>query len=244
MSAAIELIDVRVGMEGEDRQAELNLTVGEGECLALLGPTRSGKSLVLELCAGLITPDEGIVRVLGYDLAEATDDERIELKVRVGTVLQQPGLLSNMTIFNNVALPLRYHQGDMEEEAIQAQVAAQLGPLGIGSFGDRFPSQLNQGEIRCAAIARALVLGQELLLLDDPAGGLDADMARRLAEYLADYRRAKQLTVLATMRTFSPLLESVDRVAFLREGRIEVIGPPAELMSLAEPDMRGYLRPR
>ena len=244
MSTAIELIDVRVGSEESEGQVEVSLAVDEGEWLVLLGPTRSGKSVILELCAGLIVPEEGRVRLLGRDLRAATEDDWLDLRARVGTVLQQPGLLSNMTVFNNVALPLRYHNVDMDEETVLARVAAQLDALGLAALADRFPSQLTQGEVRCAAIGRALILGQELLLLDDPAAGLDADMTRNLVAYLTNLRRERPLTILATMRTFSPFLDAADRVAFLSEGRVEASGPPAQLGAAGEPSWQGYLQPR
>lgn len=242
MSALVELTEVRVEPEDEPHPFVFTLAVREGEWLALVGPSRSGKSLVIEICAGLIAPDAGTVLVLGRDLASATDEEWVDLRVRIGTVLQQPGLLSNMTLFNNVALPLRYHR-DLQEATVETRVMAQLEALGLASLRDRFPAQLKQGEIRCAAIARALILEPELLLLDDPAAGLDAEMVRRLARYLIGCRQSRSLTIISTMRTFSPLLEAVDRVAFLREGRIEVMGAPRDLMALTEPDMCGYLRP-
>ena len=244
MSAAIKLIDVRVGSEESERQVEVSLAVDEGEWLVLLGPTRSGKSVILELCAGLIVPDEGTVRLLGRDLRAATEDDWLDLRARVGTVLQQPGLLSNMTVFNNVALPLRYHNADMDEKTVRARVAVQLDALGLAALADRFPSQLTQGEVRCAAIGRALILGQEVLLLDDPAAGLDADMARNLVAYLSDLRRGRPLTILSTMRTFSPFLDAADRVAFLSGGRVEASGPPAQLVAAMEPSWQGYLQPR
>ena len=243
MSPTIELVDVRADPEGQEWQMEVSFAVAEGEYVALLGPTRAGKSLVLELCAGLVPPAAGAVRVRGRDIAGLSEEERTEFRTEVGTVLQQPGLLSNMTVFNNVALPLRYHRGEVGEEAIAAEVMAQLTALGIDSLRDRFPSQLNQGEIRCAAIARALVLGQRILLLDDPTAGLDAEMTRRLAQYLATCRLSKPLTILAALRGYSELLEIMDRVVFLRGGRVAAAGRPNELAATNETDLRGYLFP-
>jgi ABC-type transporter Mla maintaining outer membrane lipid asymmetry ATPase subunit MlaF len=172
-----------------------------------------------------------------------SEDRRMEFRTQVGTVLQQPGLLSNMTVFNNVALPLRYHRGDLDEESIAAEVMKHLTALGIDSLRDRFPSQLTHGEIRCAAIARAMVLGQRILLLDDATGGLDAEMTRRLAQYLATCRLSRPLTILAALRQYSELLEIMDRVVFLRAGRIVAAGRPDEVAVRSEADLRGYLFP-
>lgn len=240
MSAAIELSDVCVQGEEQDLQVQASLTLQTGEFLALVGPNRSGGGLVLKLCAGLVSPARGTVRVLGREMTRLSEKDLVDLRLRLGIVLQPPGLLSNMTIYDNVALPLRYHRG-MSEPEIQSLVMARLEPLGLAPLWNRFPSQLNQGEARCAAIVRALILDQELLLLEDPMEGLDAEMIRRLGQLVADCRRSRPLTILATMRAFSPLMETVDRIAIMRGGRIEAIGPYKDLLTTADSAMKPYL---
>lgn len=241
MNVAVALSDVRMEMDGQPGETGVTLSVDAGEFLALVGPARSGKGLILKLCAGLLAPDEGSIRVLGCNLADLSEEELIELRMRVGIVLQPPGLLSNMTVYNNVALPLRYHRG-LPDEEIRPLVMAGLEALGIASLWNRFPAELNQGETRCVAIARALILDQELVLLDEPTDGMDADMIRRLTQFLADRRRSRPLTILATLHAYSPLLESADRVAFVRGGRIEALGSHADLSAKAGADMKDYLK--
>jgi len=240
MSGVIEISDVVVELNGEGFTAHLVLTVNPGEFVILLGPTRAGKSLILELCAGLVQPQRGRVRVLGEEWADLPDEARMKLRMRIGTVLQLPGLLSNMTLFNNVALPLRYHRSTLSDRDVDRMVMGHLEALGLAQLRDRFPAQLNPGEIRCAAIARAMVLDQELLLLDDPLGGLDAGMVQRLGEHFASRRQRGQVTVLATMRSYSPFLELADRVAVVRRGRIEAIGPRSVIAQHGGAEMSAY----
>lgn len=241
--AAVELSGVSVTMNEEGKRADLALTVERGELAAFVGPNRSGKSLILKLCAGLVVPEAGTVRVLDRNLAELTEDEWDALRLRMGVVLQQPGLLSNMTVYNNVALPLRYHRA-LPEPEVERAVMARLEALGLAYARNRFPAQLNQGEARAAAIARALVMDPDLLLLDGPGEGLDAEMEARLGGLLAGTRRARALTILVTLHDYSPLLDAVDRVAFVRDGRVERMGSYAELLAGADPGMKPYLDPR
>jgi ABC-type transporter Mla maintaining outer membrane lipid asymmetry ATPase subunit MlaF len=240
MRFAVELSGVRVNMENEDWRADFTLAVQPGECVLLIGPGRSGKGLLLKLCAGLVLPEEGTVRVFGRDLATLDEDELSGLRQRIGVVLPQPGLRSNMTLYSNVCLPLVYHHGRNEEE-LAPRVMPILDALGVAGLAQRFPAQLTSGEARCAALARALVMDQELLLLDEVMAGLDAEMVQRVARVLAEYRRTHTATILATLHNPSPLLAQADRVAFVRRGRIEAVGSYAEMAASSDATVRVYL---
>lgn len=237
----LELSGASVEMEGHGRWSDLTLSLNVGESCALIGPNRGGKSLALKLCAGLVTPERGTVRLFGQDLHALNEEELAELRKRVGTVLQAPGLLSNMTVFNNVALPLRYHRG-LSDEELEPLVMVGLEALGVADLRYRFPAELNQGEARCVAIARALALDQELLLLDDPLDGLDALSIRRLGELVQAQRRCRSLTILATTRRAAPLLSIVDRLAFVQDGQVRAQGRYEELLARADDAMKDYLQ--
>jgi ABC-type transporter Mla maintaining outer membrane lipid asymmetry ATPase subunit MlaF len=239
MRNAIELQDIVVEGETGGRLLELSLVIAAGEWVVGVGPNRSGKSVMLEVCAGLISPGRGSVRVLGHDLGQLDEEALRELRLRLGVVLQQPGLLSNMTVFNNVALPLRYHQ-TVPESDIPARVMPVLEELDLGSIATCFPAQLSPGEVRRVALARALILNPELLLLDEPILGLDAEHVRRLAELLDRRRRARPLTIVSMVSGWSPLVDRADRVAVLRDGRLEAFGPRSELLATAA-GRQGYL---
>nr|MBI3611796.1 ATP-binding cassette domain-containing protein [Nitrospirota bacterium] len=237
----VELSGAAVEMDGHGRWSDLTLSLDEGEACALIGPNRGGKSLALKLCAGLVTPERGAARLFGRDVSDLDEEELAELRQRVGTVLQVPGLLSNMTVFNNVALPLRYHRG-LSDEEVEPLVMVHLEALGVADLRSRFPAELNQGEARCAAIARALSLNQELLLLDDPLEGLDALTGKRLGGWLQAQRRSRPLTILATTRRASSLLSMVDRFAFVRNGQVQAQGRYEELLASADESMKDYLQ--
>ncbi|HEX2056186.1 MAG TPA: ATP-binding cassette domain-containing protein [Nitrospiraceae bacterium] len=232
---------VTVDMKGSGEALEIDLSVDVGEFLVVTGPTRSGKSLLLELCGGLVSPRTGRVTVFGSDWASLAPSAQEAMRLRIGMVLQQPGLLSNMTVYNNVALPLRYHRPAVGEAERHALVMARLEALALDHVYDRFPAQLTPGEVRCAAIARAMMLEPEVLLLDDVVAGLDAGMIARLQVYLESCRRNRPLAILATLRLPSPLLEQTDRVLLLRNGHIESVGPRDVVLRDAQPSTKLYV---
>lgn len=239
--AALVLEQVRTPMSGSLHHLEVDLRIASGEFVALVGPSRSGKSLIIELAAGLVSPEAGRVMLLGHEWTEALDNESSPVRLRVGTVLQQPGLLSNMTLFNNVLLPLRYHRGAMSDRNREQAVMARLEQLGLTPMRDRFPAELNQGEVRRAAIARALMLEPEVLLLDDPLAGLDAEMLLVLKACLEERRAHHTLTVVAALRAFSPFIEGADRLVVLRDGRVEADGARETVASAVPPALKRYV---
>ncbi|GAB1723570.1 MAG: ATP-binding cassette domain-containing protein [Nitrospira sp. CR1.1] len=238
---AIMFENVRAPMLGGDLWLELDLRIMAGEFVACVGPGRAGKSLMVELAAGLVAPESGRVLVLGKDWSEVADEDTKSVRLRVGVVLQQPGLLSNMTLFNNVLLPLRYHRGGMSDRHREQAVMGQLERLGLAALRDRFPAELNQGEARRGAIARAMMLAPEVLLLDDPVAGLDADMVLGLKGYVEEWRAHHPLTVLAVLRAWSPFVEAVDRVVVLREGRVQADGTRDGVRELVPAALKRYV---
>lgn len=236
----IELNDVRHdGTDGVDPVA-LSLSLGEGTVAILLGPSRCGAATVLRLCAGLFVPNGGTVRVVGQDPVEVDDGTLLESRGRVGVVLQPPGLLSNMTVFNNVALPLRYHQ-DPEEAAVESAVTRLLTALGVSSLRDQFPAALTLGEANIVALARALIMEPEVLLLEEPDAGLDAESMARYRTVIMETRARRPLAILATMSHPSEWLAVADRIVYMRNGRVVAEGPRAALQKSTAEEMLAYL---
>lgn len=218
---------------------EVSLTVRRGEAIALVGSNRSGKGLALKLCAGLGEPSSGSVRVLGVDPAAASDEEMLHLRRRVGFVFAKPALLSNMSVYNNVALPLRYHT-ELPESAIRERVMACLAECGVELFHDHMPSGLAMGDARLAALARALVTEPEILFVDDVLVGLDAGDLVRSRGLLGKRRRETGLTVVVSVSAPTALFALMDRLVLMQDGRIVAVRPPAEAAQMDDPMVRDF----
>jgi phospholipid/cholesterol/gamma-HCH transport system ATP-binding protein len=233
-AVALELDHVSAFVADNVHVDDLSLTVQQGETVALVGSNDSGKGLALRLCAGFETPAAGSVRVLGVDPAQATDEEFLHLRLRVGFVFDKPALVSNMNVFNNVALPLRYHTA-LSEAEIQDRVMARLAECGVDALRDRFPAELAVGEARLVALARARVTDTAILLIDELLFGLDAGDLVRLRGLFEGAWKDAGLTVIATINAPTNLVETMDRLVLLRDGRLVAACSPIEAFQVDDP---------
>lgn len=225
---ALQLDSVSAFLREGQRVDDVSLVVRRGELVAFAGNNSSGKSLALRLAAGLEAPVAGVVRVLGINPALAGEMDYLELRRRVGMVFDRPALISNMSVFNNVALPLRYHTGLADSE-IENKVMAALREWGVETLRDRFPAELVLGDARLVAIARAQILDPEILFVDDMLLGLDAPGLIRLREFFEGVRTKRERTLVASVSAPTPLFEVLDRLLFFRNGRLVADGSPAEV---------------
>lgn len=238
-TAAIELDRVSANEGVLAHVEEFSLTVHGGEAVALVGANRSGKGLALKLCAGLAAPVSGSVRVLGVDPAAASDEEILHLRRRVGFVFAKPALISNLSVYDNVAVPLRYHT-ELPESVIRERVMACLAECGVDVFHDHLPAGLTMGGARLVALARALVPDTELLCVDEALFGLDAGELVRFRGLLEKYRRDKGLTIVVSVNAPTSLFALMDRLVLMRDGRLVAVCPPAEASRVDDPMVQDF----
>ncbi len=177
---ALEIADLAKSVPGRQLFAGLTLAVQPGEVVAIMGESGVGKSTLLNIVAGLDTPDAGRIRIGGSDLAGLDDDGRTRLRRRaIGFVFQAFHILPHLSLVRNVALPLALGGGDG-----QAEAAAMLARVGLGGREAARPAELSGGELQRVAIARALVHRPSLILADEPTGNLDPETADRILALL------------------------------------------------------------
>lgn len=204
----------------------VNLEIPEGELVALLGPSGCGKTTLLRIIAGLESPDQGRVLLSGEDKTEQHVSRR-----GIGFVFQHYALFRHMTVFDNVAFGLRVkpRKERPSEAAIAQKVSDLLELVQLGWLADRFPDQLSGGQRQRIALARALAVEPNVLLLDEPFGALDASVRKDLRQWLRNLHQELHVTSIFVTHDQEEAMEVASQVVVLNQGRIEQQGAPADI---------------
>jgi phospholipid/cholesterol/gamma-HCH transport system ATP-binding protein len=210
-----------------------------GRISVVLGGSGSGKSTLLRILAGLERPASGTIEVDGEG---ALDWGRADVlrrhRRRIGMMFQGGALLNSLTVYENVALPLREH-GSLEEEAVRGEVHRIFGAVGLEDVDALLPAQLSGGMTKRAALARALVLRPQLLLCDEPFSGLDPATVRRVEKLLLALNRRFAVTTILTSHHVESTLRIADHVVVLVDGRA-IEGPVDAIRARPEPEVREF----
>lgn len=237
---AIDVRDVHSVVGGAVIHDGVTLEVHHGRIFALAGPSGCGKSLLLREALALHVPDSGSIRVLGQDVAGLDDEEALSLRRRCGVVFERAALFSSLTVAENVAFPLR-ERTRLGQRLLDEVVALKIALVGLPpSAGQKSASQLSRGMRRRAALARAIALDPELLLLDEPSAGLDPASARQFEELVQHLNELLGLTIFVVTRDPGLLWNAADHVAFLGGGRVVAAGTMQEVSRSDEPLVRAY----
>ena len=215
----------------------VSIAVADGSLTALLGPSGSGKSTLLRVIAGLEAPDEGTVEISGRDATRVPAQKR-----GIGFVFQHYAAFKHMTVRDNVAFGLRVRRRPKAE--IRAKVDELLKIVGLDGYHKRYPDQLSGGQRQRMALARALAVKPEVLLLDEPFGALDANVRAELREWLRRLHDEVHVTTVLVTHDQEEAMAVADRIVVLNHGKVEQDGPPRELYERpANAFVMGFLGP-
>jgi putative spermidine/putrescine transport system ATP-binding protein len=200
----------------------LDLVVEKGEFLTLLGPSGSGKTTLLNIIAGMIPPSSGRVEIDGRDVTAMPTRQR-----GLGMVFQNYALMPHMTVFDNIAFPLRVRR--VREQEIRTRVAEVLDIVNLRDLGSRKPRELSGGQQQRVAIARCLVYKPSLILMDEPLGALDKKLREQLQLEIKRLHSDLGVTIVYVTHDQEEALTLSDRICLMNTGRIEQLGTPHEL---------------
>ena len=199
---------------------DISFSMKQGEIRAILGTSGCGKSTLLNNILGLEKAMDGDIEILGTRLKAGKEQLPISVQKRMGVLFQNGALLSSLTVFQNVALPIRLHKPDIPEPEIKDMVASRLEKVNMLHAIDKLPSELSGGMKKRAALARAIALDPELLFCDEPSAGLDPVTSRSLDDLLLFLRETLKLSVLIVTHELDSIKTIADKILFLKTGDV------------------------
>jgi len=227
---------------GQILHKNLNLKVRRDEVMTLVGGSGSGKTQLLRVILGLKRPVAGSVRVFGVSWDDPSFKKVRDARRRMGMLFQNGALFSALTVFDNVAFPLR-ERGGVSEKKIRAIVHAKLSEVElVPHHGTLLPASLSGGMVKRVALARALALAPDLLILDEPTAGLDPDRSERFVQLIKRLRADHRFAVFMVTHDLDTLYGVCDRVAALADGRIVAHGPLSSMLASEHPWVKAYFQ--
>jgi len=219
---------------------DIDLDVNAGQILGMVGGSGSGKTTLLREIVGLLMPSGGSVRLFGHPVLDADPLIRRSLRRRFGMLFQQGALFSALSVFDNIAFPLRELRV-LDKEMIRELVCLKLGMVELEArHGQLMPAELSGGMVKRVALARALSLEPELLVLDEPTAGLDPDLADNFVKLIRMLQKELGFTVVMVTHDIDTLAGLATQVAVLAEQRIIACGTPAEVLAVDHPFIRNF----
>ena len=239
---AIELKNIHKAFRGgrDEILKGIDIQFTKGELTYILGPSGTGKSVTLKHVLGLLMPDEGEVWVLGQNLAGLSSQEMTSFREKFGMVFQNAALFDDMTIFENVAFPLREHT-KMSEAEIEKEVNGILGTLGMEGPYDKFPNEISGGMRKRVGIARAIVRKPEILLYDEPTTGLDPYTRMTVDDLIEKIKTEFKLTSIVISHDIPSALRLADQIIFLDQGKVVFRGKAPEFALSKQESIRKFL---
>jgi phospholipid/cholesterol/gamma-HCH transport system ATP-binding protein len=221
---------------------DISFDANAGDTVVIVGESGTGKSTTLKLILRLLVPDEGVVLIDGDDITKLSFDEALKVRQKMGMVFQGAALFDSMTVFENVAYPLREHT-DLDENEIEDRVREKLEfvDLDADRVMQQFPSELSGGMRKRVGIARGMANNPEIMLYDEPTSGLDPLTTATITKLILKLQRELNVTSVVVSHDIRSVFRMASKVALLNEQRIAFFGTPEEMASSDDKYIRDFL---
>ncbi|MFB9727682.1 ABC transporter ATP-binding protein [Haloechinothrix salitolerans] len=218
----------------------LNLKFENDAVTTILGPSGTGKSVLIKHLVGLLEPDQGEVKIFGKDIWGIAERERYDIRRRFGVLFQDGALFGSMNIFDNTAFPLRKHT-EMSEPDIRDLVSGRLKEVGLENAAEKLPGEISGGMRKRAGFARALVMNPDILLFDEPDSGLDPVRTSLLNDLILEVHREHKGTYLLVTHDIRTARKVSDYIGLIWQGKVVHYGPAEEAFASEDPFVRQFL---
>jgi phospholipid/cholesterol/gamma-HCH transport system ATP-binding protein len=239
--SAIVFEQVEKGFGDRKVLDQVSFSVACGEAICILGRSGTGKSVTLKLMIGLLFADAGKVVVAGEDMSTLEEEGLAKVRRKMGYLFQSAALFDSFTVNQNLAMPLHRLDRTKSPEQIKRAVQETLEEVGLGKDGEKMPNALSGGMQKRAGLARALVLQPEILLVDEPASGLDRITASEIDDLLIKVKKERHTTMVIVTHDIPGARKIADKFAVLDKGRLLAFGTPAELDSRQDPYLEQFI---
>jgi phospholipid/cholesterol/gamma-HCH transport system ATP-binding protein len=236
----IQVVDVHRAFGKQQVLRGINLRVKQGEILVIIGRSGSGKTVMLRLLIGLVRPDRGQVLIENTDIARLSGRRLDRVRERFGMLFQGGALFDSLSVFDNVAFPLR-EKTTLAEADIEAQVQKMLESVGLGDMGYKFPAELSGGMKKRTALARALITNPSIVLFDEPTTGLDPILVHAIHQLVKDTHGIFGYTAVIVSHEIPEVFEIATRVAVIHEGQIIAEDTPEMIRQSQDPFIQQFI---
>jgi phospholipid/cholesterol/gamma-HCH transport system ATP-binding protein len=236
----VELADVRFGYDRRPVLDGISMIIPRGKVVAIMGGSGCGKTTILRLIGGQLRPDSGRVSVAGQSVPDLDRDELFAMRRKLGMLFQFGALFTDMTVFENIAFPMREHT-ELPDELIRDLVLMKLHAVGLRGAAELKPSELSGGMARRVALARAIALDPMLVMYDEPFAGLDPISLGVVGQLIRKLNDALGITSVVVTHDVYESLKIVDYLYFVSAGRIVAQGTPDEVRASGDPFVRQFV---
>jgi phospholipid/cholesterol/gamma-HCH transport system ATP-binding protein len=242
MEAVIEIKDLKKSFGGDPVLSNINLTVNKGENVVILGKSGQGKSVTIKCIAGLMTQDEGSLKVFDQEVKDLEEDALKELRCRIGFLFQSAALYDSMTVRENLAFPLKRVLNVKDKKEIEDRSREVLEAVGLGDAIDKMPADLSGGMRKRMGLARTLIVKPEIILYDEPTTGLDTITSREISHLILDTRSKYETTSVIITHDIPCAKITADRMLILNEGEFIAEGTYDELENSDDKFIRSFFK--